>query len=115
MPAPERQALPSETTQVLSSASTTIVRAGLGLTADEGLHPHVHSLVREASLRSGGESPDLSVVLKLVSEQFKAMDAERRGIVQSMRLMADEAAELAYRAHESELTERVARAEREVF
>ncbi|MGC8519316.1 MAG: EAL domain-containing protein [Steroidobacteraceae bacterium] len=115
MAAPERDASPAETTQVLSSASTTIVRADLGVAVDVGLHPQVRTLVREASLRSGGEGPDLSVVLNLVSQQFEAMDAERRGIVQSMRLMADEAAELAYRAHESELTERVARAEREVF
>ena len=115
MPAPDRDASPSESTQVLSTASTTIVRAELGVAADVGLHPQVRSLVREASLRSGAEAPDLTVVLNLVSQQFEAMDAERRGIVQSMRLMADEAAELAYRAHESELTERVARAEREVF
>ena len=115
MPAPDRDASSSESTQVLSSASTTIVRAALGLAAEVGLHPQVRSLVREAALRSGAEAPDLGVVLTLVSQQFEAMDAERRGIVQSMRLMADEAAELAYRAHESELTERVARAEREVF
>ena len=115
MPSPDRDASPSESTQVLSTASTTIVRAELGVAADVGLHPQVRSLVREASLRSGAEAPDLTVVLNLVSQQFEAMDAERRGIVQSMRLMADEAAELAYRAHESELTERVARAEREVF
>ena len=115
MPSPDRDASPSESTQVLSTASTTIVRAELGVALDVGLHPQVRSLVREASLRSGAEAPDLTVVLNLVSQQFEAMDAERRGIVQSMRLMADEAAELAYRAHESELTERVARAEREVF
>ena len=100
---------------MLSTASTTIVRAELGPVLEKGLHPQVRSLVREAALRSGAEVPDLAVVLKLVSQQFEAMDAERRGIVQSMRLMADEASELAYRAHESELTERVARAEREVF
>ena len=115
MSALEPQSLPPDATQGLSSASTTIVRAELGLTQRAALHPHVRSLVKEAVLRSGQEVPDLEVLLKLVSQQFEAMDAERRGIVQSMRLMADEAAELAYQARESELTERVARAEREVF
>ncbi|MBW8078140.1 MAG: hypothetical protein GJU76_08720, partial [Gallionella sp.] len=82
MPAPDRDASSSESTQVLSSASTTIVRAALGLAAEVGLHPQVRSLVREAALRSGAEAPDLGVVLTLVSQQFEAMDADRRGIVQ---------------------------------
>ena len=115
MSSTEPQLRPPEATQAVSSASTTIVRAELGVTPTSGLHPHVRTLVTEAALRSGQDSPDLEVLLNLVSQQFEAMDAERRGIVQSMRLMADEAAELAYQAHESELTERVARAEREVF
>ena len=115
MSATEPQSLPPEATQGLSTASTTIVRAELGMIQRAALHPHVRSLVKEAVLRSGQEVPDLEVLLKLVSQQFEAMDAERRGIVQSMRLMADEAAELAYQARESELTERVVRAEREVF
>jgi len=115
MSATETQSLLPEGTQGLSSASTTIVRAEVGLSQRAELHPHVRSLVKEAALRSGGEVPDLEVLLKLVSQQFEAMDVERRGIVQSMRLMADEAAELAHRVRESELTERVARAEREVF
>ena len=115
MPAPEATVPPSESEPTPSTTSTTIVRAELGLGAEEGLHRQLLDLVKEARLRSGTTLPDLAVLLRLVSQQFQAMDAERRGIVQSMRLMADEAAELAYRAHESELTERVARAEREVF
>ena len=115
MPAPEPQSPSSESAPGLSSGSTTIIRAELGLQRRESLHPQLLTLLKEARLRSGTALPDLGVLLKLVSQQFEAMDAERRGIVQSMRLMADEAAELAYRAHESELTERVARAEREVF
>ncbi len=116
MSAPEPQSIsPSETVTGLSTVSTTIVRAELGFSEQDKLHPQVRTLLKEAALRSGTTLPDVSVLMKLVSQQFEAMDAERRGIVQSMRLMADEAAELAYQARESELTERVARAEREVF
>jgi diguanylate cyclase (GGDEF)-like protein/PAS domain S-box-containing protein len=111
-------ALPSaEEPQASSTTTTTLVRAELGLAvpAPEDLHPQARAILKEASLRTGLEVPDLALLLKLVSLQFEAMDAERRGIVQSMRLMADEAAELAQRAGDSELTERVALAERAVF
>ena len=116
MVAPEPKPLsPAETVTGLSTISTTIVRAELGFSEHECLHTQVRTLMKEAALRSGSALPDISILLKLISQQFEAMDTERRGIVQSMRLMADEAAELAYQARESELTERVARAEREVF
>jgi diguanylate cyclase (GGDEF)-like protein/PAS domain S-box-containing protein len=112
-----RTALPSpEDTQPSATATTTLVRAqpGLAPPADD-LHPQVRAILKEVALRTGQDVPDPGLLLSLVSVQFEAMDAERRGIVQSMRLMADEAAELAYRARESELTERVARAERAVL
>ena len=116
MAAPDPKPLsPSETVTGLSTISTTIVRAELGFSEQDSLHPQIRTIVKEAALRTGSALPDIGVLLKLISQQFEAMDAERRGIVQSMRLMADEAAELAYQARESELTERVARAEREVF
>ena len=99
-----------------SSSATTIVRAEPGMLAGApGLHPQVRTVVKEVQLRTGRETPDVGMMLHLFSAQFEAMDAERRGIVQSMRLMADEAAELAYRSHESQLTERVVQAERAVF
>src|SRR5579872_5125249 len=100
-----------------TTATTTLVRAepGFAVPVPDDLHPQVRTILREATLRSGAEVPDPGLLLKLVSLQFEAMDAERRGIVQSMRLMADEAAELAYRARESELTERVAVAARAVL
>ncbi len=108
-------AVPSpEETQPSTTATTTLVRALPGL-ATPDLHPQVRAILREAALRTGLAEPDFGLLLSLVSVQFEAMDAERRGIVQSMRLMADEAAELAYRARESELTERVALAERAVL
>ena len=112
-----QQAAQVEEAQASSTTTTTLVRAELGLAMPppEDLHPQVRGILREAMLRTGLEVPDFGLLLKLVSLQFEAMDAERRGIVQSMRLMADEAAELGYRARDSELTERVALAERAVF
>jgi diguanylate cyclase (GGDEF)-like protein/PAS domain S-box-containing protein len=106
-----------EVTAPSTTATTTLVRAEpwLAAPAPEDLHPQVRGILKEATLRTGLDVPELGLVLRLMSGQFEAMDAERRGIVQSMRLMADEAAELAYRARESELTERVALAERAVF
>ena len=107
----------AEETQPSTSATTTLVRVepGFAVPAPEELHPQVRGILKEATLRSGIAVPDPGLLLKLMSLQFEAMDAERRGIVQSMRLMADEASGLAYRARESELTERVALAERAVF
>lgn len=113
---PQTALMSSEDAQPSASATTTLVRAEPGLeSARDELHPQVRAILKEATLRTGLEVPDLGLLLKLATVQFEAMDAERRGIVQSMRLMADEAAELAYRARESELTERVALAERAVF
>ena len=40
------------------------------------------------------------MLLRLVSGHYEAIDEERRGIVQSMRLMADEARALAHEARE---------------
>ncbi|MDE2264216.1 MAG: hypothetical protein KGL45_16960, partial [Gammaproteobacteria bacterium] len=108
---------PPEETHTSTTATTTLVRAepGLAVPAPNDLHPQARVILKEATLRSGLEVPDPGVLLTLMSLQFEAMDAERRGIVQSMRLMADEASELAYRARESELTERVAVAGRAVL
>ncbi|HEY1890341.1 MAG TPA: EAL domain-containing protein [Steroidobacteraceae bacterium] len=111
-------ALPQpEDTQPSASATTTLVRAepGLAPPAPDDLHPQVRGILKEAALRSGLGEPDIGLLLKLMSVQCEAMDSERRGIVQSMRLMADEAAELAYRVRESELTERAAVAARAVL
>jgi len=110
-PTPAEESAPSTT------ATTTLVRAEHGVAAPpaDDLHPQARAIVREAALRTGLEVPEHGLLLKLMSLQFEAMDNERRGIVQSMRLMADEAAELAYRARESELIERVAHAERAVL
>src|SRR5487761_381427 len=117
MSTPQTALPPPEDTQPSTSATTTLVRVepGLAVPSLDDLHPQVRAILKEAALRSGAEAPDVGLLLKLVSLQFEAMDAERRGIVQSMRLMADEAGELAYRVRESELTERVAVAARAVL
>ena len=66
--------------------------------------PELHTLLRaqlkEARLRSNGGTPDLGVLLRLLSAHYDAIDEERRGIVQSMRLMADEARAMAHEARE---------------
>ncbi|MGH2928986.1 MAG: GAF domain-containing protein, partial [Solirubrobacteraceae bacterium] len=117
MSTPQSSLQPAEEGSPSPTATTTVVRAepGLAQQREDDLHPQARAILREATLRSGAALPEQALLLKLASVQFEAMDAERRGIVQSMRLMADEAAELAYRARESELTERVAVAERAVL
>jgi PAS domain-containing protein len=56
--------------------------------------------LKEVRLRTDSPAPDLAMLLRLVSAHYEAIDEERRGIVQSMRLMADEARALAHEARE---------------
>src|SRR5256714_761041 len=62
------------------------------------LHPQLRTQLKE--LRTSSPSPDLAKLLRVVSAHYEAIDEERRGIVQSMRLMADEARALAREARE---------------
>ena len=74
------------------TATTPVLNPdSLSDTARHALHPQLRAQLREAQLRSGLPAPDLPMLLELVSRHYEAMDDERRGIVQSMRLMADEA------------------------
>ena len=85
------------------STTTTIVRADAILrTGDEpsDLHHHLRAQLRELRLRAGGAALDLGALLRMVSDHYETVDEERRGIVQSMRLMADEARALAREVHE---------------
>jgi diguanylate cyclase (GGDEF)-like protein/PAS domain S-box-containing protein len=85
------------------STTTTIVRGDAILrTGDEpaDLHHHLRAQLRELRLRGGGGPLDLGALLRMVSEHYETVDEERRGIVQSMRLMADEARALAREVHE---------------
>jgi diguanylate cyclase (GGDEF)-like protein/PAS domain S-box-containing protein len=75
------------------TATTPVLQTdgSLSDTARHAVHPQLRAQLREAQLRSGLPVPDLPTLLELVSRHYEAMDDERRGIVQSMRLMADEA------------------------
>lgn len=64
------------------------------------LHAQLRAQLKEARLRSAPPTLDLPILLRLVSAHYDAMDQERRGIVQSMRLMADEARAMAHEARE---------------
>jgi hypothetical protein len=46
-----------------------------------GLHRLLRSQLRDAHLPSNADTPELCALLKLVSEHYEAVDAERRGIV----------------------------------
>src|SRR5262245_61530693 len=85
------------------SGATTIVRVDPStFVGEEGpeLHLHLRTQLRELRLRSGSPVIDIGALLRLVSAQYQTVDDERRGIVQSMRLMADEARALAHEARE---------------
>jgi diguanylate cyclase (GGDEF)-like protein/PAS domain S-box-containing protein len=64
------------------------------------LHAYLRAQLKEARLRNNGAAPDMAVLLRLISAHYDSIDEERRGIVQSMRLMADEARAMAHEARE---------------
>ena len=64
------------------------------------LHHHLRAQLRETRLESAADTPELSKLLRLISAHYEAVDEERRGIVQSMRLMADEARTMAREARQ---------------
>jgi diguanylate cyclase (GGDEF)-like protein/PAS domain S-box-containing protein len=89
---PTRAGVPSPT------GVTTIVRVDAAFGGEDGpdLHPHLRTQLRELRLRGGSPVVDIAALLRLVSSHYQAVDDERRGIVQSMRLMADEARAMAH-------------------
>jgi diguanylate cyclase (GGDEF)-like protein/PAS domain S-box-containing protein len=89
------------------------VRADERPGAEDGsdLHPQLRAQLKEVRLRAGAPGAHLAagsesahaellMLLQLVSAQYQSVEDERRGIVQSMRLMADEARALAHEARE---------------
>lgn len=82
--------------------TTTLVRADDGLCGEASpeLHHQLRTQLKELRLRTESATPDLAMLLRLVSAHYDTIDEERRGIVQSMRLMADEARALAHEARE---------------
>jgi diguanylate cyclase (GGDEF)-like protein/PAS domain S-box-containing protein len=102
------RALDETATQPSPGATTTLVRADqrAGVEDRPDLHPLLRAQLKEVRLRiSAGvhaetANPELSLLLQLVSAQYQAIEDERRGMVQSMRLMADEAEALAHEARQ---------------
>jgi len=93
---------PGSSPDAAQGATTTLVRADprpAGESHPE-LHPHLRAQLRELQLRTGSATPDVPMLLQLINDHYLTIDAERRGIVESMRLMADEARALALEAHE---------------
>src|SRR5690606_566240 len=70
--------------------TTTIVRQDSLRPPEEpaDLHPPLRAQLRELRMRGGSETVELGPLLRAVSAHYHAIDEERRGIVQSMRLMA---------------------------
>jgi diguanylate cyclase (GGDEF)-like protein/PAS domain S-box-containing protein len=89
---------PTRAGEVSASGVTTIVRVDPALGGEDSpdLHPHLRTQLRELRLRGGTPVVDIGALLRLVSAHYQAVDDERRGIVQSMRLMADEARAMAH-------------------
>jgi len=83
-------------------ATTTLVRADARPHAEKypELHPALKAQLRELQLRTGSADPDVPMLLRLINEHYLTIERERRGIVESMRLMADEAQALAHEARE---------------
>jgi diguanylate cyclase (GGDEF)-like protein/PAS domain S-box-containing protein len=81
-------------------ATTTLVRTDprLKVDAPPELHPQLRAQLRELQLRTGAAVPDLNLLLRMINDHYVTLDAERRGIVESMRLMADEARAMALEA-----------------
>ncbi|MGH8142796.1 MAG: PAS domain S-box protein, partial [Steroidobacteraceae bacterium] len=61
----------------------------LAIEADPVLHPRLQGQLEQAG--GAGGSLDLGVLLPLISGYYEQLDAERRGVVRSMQLIADEA------------------------
>src|ERR1700735_4469513 len=66
----------------------------------EALHPLLLAQLRDLQLRTGSEQPDAAALLRLISSHYTSVDEERRGVVRTMQLMAEEARALALEAQE---------------
>ena len=91
---------PPESPEMTPGATTTLVRADARPHAESypELHPALKAQLRELQLRTGNAVPDVPMLLRLINEHYGTIERERRGIVESMRRMADEAQALAHEA-----------------
>jgi len=82
--------------------ATTLVRVDLTATLAgmSALHPLLLAQLRELKLRCGSDTPDVVALLRLISSHYSSVDEERRGVVRTMQLMAEEARALALEAQE---------------
>jgi diguanylate cyclase (GGDEF)-like protein/PAS domain S-box-containing protein len=86
--------------EAAGGATTTLVRADPWPQDAKGaeLHPQLRAQLRELQLRTGSDKPDVAMLLRLINDHYHVLDTERRGVAESMRLMADEARRLALEA-----------------
>ncbi|HLJ38598.1 MAG TPA: PAS domain S-box protein, partial [Steroidobacteraceae bacterium] len=90
----------AEPQEAIPGQTTTLVRADPRPESDAELHPALRAALKELQLRTGSATPDLGMLLRLINDHYHTAERERRGIVESMRLMADEARALAHEARE---------------
>ncbi|HYB65077.1 MAG TPA: PAS domain-containing protein, partial [Steroidobacteraceae bacterium] len=90
----------AEPPEAIPGQTTTLVRADPRPDDAKDLHPALIAQLKELQLRTGSATPDLGMLLKLINDHYHTAERERRGIVESMRLMADEARALAHEARE---------------
>src|SRR5262252_5263071 len=76
--------------ETMAGATTTLVRADARPVPENQaeLHPQLKAQLRELRLRTGSPDPDVPMLLRLINEHYYTIERERRGIVESMRLMA---------------------------
>ncbi|MBV9698222.1 MAG: PAS domain S-box protein [Gammaproteobacteria bacterium] len=93
---------PIPDTGTSTGATTTLVRADARPHGEEypELHPQLRAQLRELQLRTGDAAPDVPMLLRLINAHYETLERERRGIAESMRLMADEATALAHEARQ---------------
>ncbi|MDE2136702.1 MAG: PAS domain S-box protein [Gammaproteobacteria bacterium] len=90
----------AEPQELIPGQTTTLVRADPRPDDGTDLHPALRAQLKELQLRTGSTTPDLGMLLKLINDHYHTAERERRGIVESMRLMADEARALAHEARD---------------
>src|SRR5438067_11502469 len=93
----------ADSPEAAPGATTTFVRADPRPSAEgyADLQPQLRAQLRELQLRTGTATPDVGLLLRLVNDHYQRIETERRGIAESMRLMADEARALEHAAANS--------------
>ncbi len=92
----------ADSPEAAPGATTTFVRADPRPSAEgyADLQPQLRAQLRELQLRTGTATPDVGLLLRLVNDHYQRIETERRGIAESMRLMAEEARALEHAARE---------------